>query len=170
MLGLDTNWKTWHSARSVTKWTQTCDRPLAILTSYIRHTNDFRQYCQVDNTAQHCRWCVYFKTRTLLATLKSPNQTQGVSCGSSDIERICEGKVLSPTTTWKDMLGNCWTVMGNKKVEQPFKSFKSLFGWSSVQTGRTWTSGRIIKSMLTNCLKMLVLGANWKTWHSVVGQ
>ena len=42
-------------ARSVTKWTQACDRRLARLISYFRHTNDFRQYCQVGNTAQHCR-------------------------------------------------------------------------------------------------------------------
>ena len=42
-------------SRSVTKWTQACDRRLARLISYIHHTNDFRQYSHVGNTAQHCR-------------------------------------------------------------------------------------------------------------------
>ena len=37
--------------RSVTKRTQACDRRLARLIS----TNDYRQYCHVVNTAQHCR-------------------------------------------------------------------------------------------------------------------
>ena len=51
----DTLWSVNKLARSVTKWTQACDRRLARLISYIHHTNDFRQYCHVGNTAQHCR-------------------------------------------------------------------------------------------------------------------
>ena len=42
-------------ARAVTKWTKACDKRLARLISYIHHTNKFRQYCHVGNTAQHCR-------------------------------------------------------------------------------------------------------------------
>ena len=42
-------------ARSVTKWTQAYDKRLARLIFYIHHTNDYRQYCHVENTAQHCR-------------------------------------------------------------------------------------------------------------------
>ena len=42
-------------ARSVTQWTEACDKRLARLISYIHHTNDFRQYCHVGHTAQHCR-------------------------------------------------------------------------------------------------------------------
>ena len=41
--------------RSVTKWTQACDKRQARLISYIHHTNEYRQYCHVRNTAQHCR-------------------------------------------------------------------------------------------------------------------
>ena len=37
------------------KWTQACDRRLARLISYIHHTYDYRQYCHVGNTTQHCR-------------------------------------------------------------------------------------------------------------------
>ena len=37
------------------KWTQACDRRLARLISYIHHNIDYRQYCHVGDTAQHCR-------------------------------------------------------------------------------------------------------------------
>ena len=40
---------------SVTEWTEACDRRWARLISKIRHTRDYRQYCHVGNTAQHCR-------------------------------------------------------------------------------------------------------------------
>ena len=46
-------------ARSVTKWTQACDRRLASLISKIHHTNEFRQCCHVGNTAQHCRLALF---------------------------------------------------------------------------------------------------------------
>ena len=48
-------WSVNKLARAVTKWSQSCDRRLARLISYIHHTNDYRQYCHVGNTAQHCR-------------------------------------------------------------------------------------------------------------------
>ena len=51
----DILWSVNKLARSVTKWTQACDRRLARLISYIHHTNDFRQCCRVGDTAQHCR-------------------------------------------------------------------------------------------------------------------
>ena len=41
-------------ARAVTKWTRARDRRLARLISYIHHTHDYRKYCHVGNTAQHC--------------------------------------------------------------------------------------------------------------------
>ena len=47
-------WSVNKLARSVTKWTQACDRRSAWLISYIHHTNDFQQYCHVRNKAQHC--------------------------------------------------------------------------------------------------------------------
>ena len=42
-------------ARAVTKWTQACGRWLSRMTAYMHHSNEFRQYCHVGNTAQHCR-------------------------------------------------------------------------------------------------------------------
>ena len=52
---LDILWSVNKLARAVTKWTQSCDRRLARLLSYIHHIQDYRQYCHVGNTAQHCR-------------------------------------------------------------------------------------------------------------------
>ena len=51
----DILWSINKLARSVTKWTQACGRRLAMLISYIHHTNDFRQVCHVGNATQHCR-------------------------------------------------------------------------------------------------------------------
>ena len=42
-------------ARAVTKWTKACDKRLNRLISHIYHTCEYRQYCYVGNTAQHCR-------------------------------------------------------------------------------------------------------------------
>ena len=51
----DILWSVNKLARSVTKWTQACDRRLARLISYIHFTSDYRQYCHVGNAAQQCR-------------------------------------------------------------------------------------------------------------------
>ena len=73
---------------------------------------------------------------------------------------------------WKDMLENelsdiaSWQTKSGAVVQ----SFKSLVGWSSIQTGRTWISWWIITRLLTSCIEMFVFGTKWKTRHSVVGQ
>ena len=48
-------WSVNKLALAVTRWTRACDRRLARLISYIHQTHDYRQYCHVGNTAQHCR-------------------------------------------------------------------------------------------------------------------
>ena len=72
----DILWSVNNLARAVTKWTQACDRRWARLISYIHHTQDYRQYCHVGNTAQHCR-LDYSKTQTLLVIQKIQKQPQG---------------------------------------------------------------------------------------------
>ena len=42
-------------ARSITKWTEACDKRLSRLISYIHHTCEYKQYCYVGNTAKQCR-------------------------------------------------------------------------------------------------------------------
>ena len=51
----DILWSVNKLARSVTKWTQSHDRRLARLISYIHHTNEFRHCCHVGTSTQHCR-------------------------------------------------------------------------------------------------------------------
>ena len=60
--------------------------------------------------------------------------------------------------------------VANKKNRAGRKSFKSLLGWSSTQERGTRISWRIVKSLVTTCLEMLVLDTIWTNWHSVVGQ
>ena len=63
-------------ARSVTKWTQACDRRLARLISYIHYTRDFRQYCHVGNTAQHRRLGL-FQDSDFTGNLEDSKSTSG---------------------------------------------------------------------------------------------
>ena len=55
----DILWSVNKLARAVTKWTQACDKRLARLISHIHHTSEYRQYCYVGNTAQHCRLALF---------------------------------------------------------------------------------------------------------------
>ena len=40
--------------------------------------------------------------------------------------------------------------------------------WPPLQRKRIEIRGRIVKSMLSNCSEMLILGTYWKTWYSLV--
>ena len=51
----DIRWSVNKLARSITKWTNACDKRLSRLISYIHHTCDYKQYCHVGNTAKQCR-------------------------------------------------------------------------------------------------------------------
>ena len=48
-------WSVNKLARTITKWSKSCDKRLARLISYIHHTSEYQQYCYVGNTAQQCR-------------------------------------------------------------------------------------------------------------------
>ena len=52
-------------------------RQLARWISYIHHTSDFRQYCHVGNTAQHCRLGL-FQYSDFAGDLKDPKSTSGI--------------------------------------------------------------------------------------------
>ena len=51
----DILWSVNKLARSITKWTEACDKRLSRLISYIHHTSEYKQYCYVENTAKQCR-------------------------------------------------------------------------------------------------------------------
>ena len=50
----DVLWSVNMLARSITQWTKACDKRLNKLISYIHHTNEYKQYCHVGNTAKQC--------------------------------------------------------------------------------------------------------------------
>ena len=52
---LDILWSVNKLARSITKWTKACDKRLSRLVSYIHCTCEYKQYCNVGNTAKQCR-------------------------------------------------------------------------------------------------------------------
>ena len=72
----DILWSVNKLARAVTKWTQACDRRLARLISDIIRTSDYRQYCHVGNTAQHCRLGL-FQDSDFAGDLEDSKSTSG---------------------------------------------------------------------------------------------
>ena len=74
-------------ARSVTKWTQACDRRLALLVSYIHFTSDYRHFCHVGNAAQHCRLGL-FQDSDFAGVLKTQNQNQAEFCAFLEVEHL----------------------------------------------------------------------------------
>ena len=63
-------------ARAATKWTKTCAKRLARLISYIHHTSEYRQYCYVGNTVQHCRLGL-FQDSDFACDLEDSKSTSG---------------------------------------------------------------------------------------------
>ena len=72
----DILWSVYKLARPVTKWSQACDRRLARSISYVDHANEFRLYCHVDNSAQHCRLGL-FQDSAFLGDLEDSKSTSG---------------------------------------------------------------------------------------------
>ena len=48
--------------------------------------------------------------------------------------------------------------------------YNSMLWWPSIQRRRVEIRGRIVKSMLSNCLEMLTLGTYWTTWYFMVSK
>ena len=76
----DILWSVNKLARSVTKWTQACDKRLARLMSYIHHTHGYRQYCHVGNTAQHYRLRLFQDSDFAGGLEDSKSTSGGVLC------------------------------------------------------------------------------------------
>ena len=69
----DILWSVNKFARSVTKWTKSCDKRLARLISYIHHTSEYLQNCYVGNTARQCRLGL-FQDSDFAGDLEDSNQ------------------------------------------------------------------------------------------------
>ena len=72
----DILWPMSKLARSITKWTKTCDKRLSRLISYIHHTSEYTQYCQVGNTAKQCRLRL-FQDSDFAGDLEDSKSTSG---------------------------------------------------------------------------------------------
>ena len=69
-------------------------------------------------------------------------------------------KEMCGTTLWVDKQDDSKTL----------QSFNSMHWWPSFQRRRIEIRGRIVKSMLSDCVEMLILGTCWKTWYSMVSE
>ena len=67
-------------ARAVTKRTKACDKRLARLISYIHHTSEYRQYCNVRNTAQHSRLGLFQDSDFARDLEDSKSTSRGILC------------------------------------------------------------------------------------------
>ena len=72
----DILWSVNKLARAITKWTKACDKRLARLISYIHHASEYRQYCYVGNTPQHCRLGL-FQDSDFAGDLEDSKSTSG---------------------------------------------------------------------------------------------
>ena len=63
----------------------------------------------------------------------------------------------------------CWAILraSEQNNKANVQSYNSMPWWPSIQRsiGIGW---RIVKSMLSHCPEMLILGTYWKTWYSMV--
>ena len=80
----DILWSVNKLARSITKWTQVCDKRLNRLISYIHHTCEYKQFCHVGNTANNADWDC-FKTLTSREILKIRNPLLEEHCPFSEV-------------------------------------------------------------------------------------
>ena len=66
----------------------------------------------------------------------------------------------------------CGTILwvGKQDDSITLQSVNSMHWWPSFQRRRIEIRGRIVKTMLSNCPKMFILGTYWTTWYSFVGE
>ena len=81
--------------------------------------------------------------------------------GMAETSRTNRGVVLRHGRTRSKMR---WAILWIGKQESGATSltFASLFRWSSIQTGGTGVSGRVVRSLVANCLKKKAC-----TWHEL---
>ena len=84
---LDTLWSVNKLARSITKWTEACDKRLCRLISHIHHSYEYKQYCHVGNTAKQCRLGL-FQDPILQEILRIQNLHQVEHCAFSEAIRL----------------------------------------------------------------------------------
>ena len=129
----DIRWSVNKLARTVTKWTGACDKSLARLISHIHHTNDYRQYCHVGNTAQRCRLGL-FQDPDFAGDLEDSKSTSGgnscifVSRTFVPISWMCKKQSSVSHSGARDVT----FIEQYQNTNQPIS--KKLFAESQIQT------------------------------------
>ena len=85
-------WSVNKLARSITKWTKPCDKRLNRLNSYIHHTCEYKQYCNVGNTAKQCRLGL-FQEFDYARDLEDSKSTSGRTLCIFGKSYICSNKL-----------------------------------------------------------------------------
>ena len=104
----DILWSVNKFARSIKKWTKSCDRRLSRSISYIHHTSEYNQYCYVGNNPKQCRLGL-FQDSDFAGDLEDSTSTSGGTlciCGSHTsvpISRLCE-KTVSHSSTESEII------------------------------------------------------------------
>ena len=70
-----------------------------------------------------------------------------------------------PRNAWKDIVSWQTGRLNNTKQYQPHALMTIISKETRIEIG-----GKTVKSMLSNCSEMLVLGTNWKTRYSMVSE
>ena len=76
LVDLNILWSVNKFARAISKWTRACDKRLARLISYIHHTCECKQYCDLGNTAKQCRLRL-FQDSDFAGDLEDSKSTSG---------------------------------------------------------------------------------------------
>ena len=84
----DILWSVNKLARSITKWTEACDKRLNRLISYIHHTCECKQYCYVGNTAKQCRLGLFQDSDFAGEILRIQNLLQVEHCAFLEVVHL----------------------------------------------------------------------------------
>ena len=110
----DILWSVNKLARSITKWTKSCDKRLNRLISYIHHTCECKQYCHVGNTAKQCRLDC-FKTLISREILKIRNPLLEEHCAFLEVIHLfqqvgCARNKLLFLTVQQNLKSSLWAL------------------------------------------------------------
>ena len=110
----DILWSVYKLARSITKWTKACDKRLNRLISYIHHSYEYKQYCDVCNTAKQSRLRL-FQDSDLQEILMTPTLLRVEHCAFLEVIHLfqqvgCVRNKLQFRTVQQNQKSFPWTL------------------------------------------------------------
>ena len=103
-------WSVNKLARSITKWTKACDKRLNRLISYIHHTSEYKQNCQVGKTAKQCRLGLFQDSDSARDLEGSKSTSGGTLCVFGYICSRCVRNKLQFHTVQQNPKSSLWTL------------------------------------------------------------